>query len=62
MEKANLLTVEELSEFLNLSKPAVYALVYRRQVPFLKIGNRLRFSPAAIAVWLEESQVPAKNG
>ncbi len=55
MEK--LLTVKEVAELLNLSKFAVYDMVYENKIPYVKIGhtNRsLRFDRQKISVWLSK--------
>jgi len=54
--QGKLLTVDDLAGFLSLSRPAVYALVYRRQVPFLKLGRRLRFD-AELLKWFDAQNV-----
>ncbi len=40
----DLLTVEDAAQLLRLKKQTVYALVMKRQLPFVKIGGSLRFS------------------
>jgi excisionase family DNA binding protein len=52
MEK-RLLNITELSSFLNLKIASIYDLVYRKQIPYTKIGNRLRFDVGLIDKWLE---------
>ncbi len=50
-------TPEELAEFLAISKPTVYRLVEKRQLPFHKIGGVLRFKKADIEKYLESGRV-----
>ncbi len=53
-----LLDVNELAEYLSLTPQAVRHMVYRRQVPFIRVGpRRLRFDPAEIDAWLEAQRV-----
>lgn len=52
-----LMTAEELAQYLNLSKAAVYAMVCRRQISFLKIGRRVRFRESEIEAWLEKQTI-----
>ena len=42
-ELPQLLTVEEVAQKLKLTKFALYQMVNRRGIPFIKIGRRLRF-------------------
>jgi excisionase family DNA binding protein len=46
-------TPDELAEFLAISKATVYRLVGKRQLPFHKIGNVLRFKKEDIEKYLE---------
>jgi len=49
---------KELADFLGLaSVNAARIMVSRGQVPFIKIGQRVRFHPDQIHKWLEEKQV-----
>lgn len=50
--KDEVLTLEELAEYLKLSKSTVYKLVGEDKIPGQKIGKRWRFSKAAIDRWL----------
>jgi excisionase family DNA binding protein len=53
-----LLTVEQLAARLSVTESAIRHMVYRRQIPFLRLGSkRLRFDPAAIDAWLEDQRV-----
>ncbi|MFH1728621.1 MAG: helix-turn-helix domain-containing protein [Pseudomonadota bacterium] len=51
-----LLTVDDLAHWLNCSKKAIYNLVHYRQIPFLKIGRRLRFRHTEIEKWLKANK------
>ena len=53
MEK-RLLNITELSGYLNLKIASIYDLVYRKQIPYTKIGNRLRFDTMLIENWIRE--------
>lgn len=49
---AELWTAEQVGKFLKVSRKAVYAMVLRRQIPFVKIGYRVRFFPEEIRQWV----------
>ena len=49
-----LLTVQELSEYLQIKPSTIYKKTCARQMPFTKIGGYLRFSRTKIDEWLEE--------
>ena len=54
----SLLTVEQLAERLSVTDKAIRHMVYRRQIPFIRLGSkRLRFDPDAIDAWLEDQRV-----
>jgi len=50
-------TPDELAEFLAISKPTVYRLVGKRQLPFHKIGGVLRFKREDIEKYLEDGRI-----
>lgn len=47
-------TVDEVSAFLRVSRGHVYNLVSRREIPYRKRGNILRFFAQEILDWLDE--------
>ena len=48
-----ILTLEEASRFLKLSKSTVYNLAQRKKIPAQKIGRSWRFVKAGLQKWLE---------
>ena len=52
-----MLTIEEVALYLHLTKVAVYGMVRRREIPFYKIGRRLRFKQNDLDSWLEGQKV-----
>lgn len=46
------LTLDELAEYLKLSKSTVYKLVGEGKIPGQKVGRHWRFSKAVIDSWL----------
>jgi len=57
MVEKRLLTVKEASEYLGISINALYCMVYRRQIPYVKIGKRLKFDKVALDKWIEKNTV-----
>lgn len=49
------LTVSQLSPFINRSPEAIRNLVMRRRIPFRKAGGRLYFFEDEIEEWIEKS-------
>jgi excisionase family DNA binding protein len=54
------LTIEELSDYLHISKSTLYKLVKEGKVPGQKIGRHWRFSKEALDKWLEQGHRPSK--
>jgi excisionase family DNA binding protein len=48
-----ILTPDQLCEFLNIKKSTLYSRVERREIPFFRIGRLLRFRRADIDRWLD---------
>jgi len=50
----NLMTPDELANFLRISKSSIYRLVDERKLPFCKVGGSLRFRKIDIDGYLNE--------
>ncbi|MBW1714578.1 MAG: helix-turn-helix domain-containing protein [Deltaproteobacteria bacterium] len=51
-----LITLEELSRYLKISKPTLYKLVERGKIPALKIASQWRFKKEDINRWVEKQR------
>lgn len=49
----HLLNINELSQYLNIKKATIYDMVYRKRIPYIKIGSLLRFNQQTIGRWIE---------
>jgi len=57
---AELMTVEEVADYLRLTKTTIYRLLKRGDIPAVKIGRVWRFEKTAIDDWLHEKSVVTK--
>jgi len=48
-----LLTIQQASEFLNLSVPTLYGYVHRAEIPVMKKSKRLYFSKKELFAWVK---------
>ena len=55
-----LMTVEELGQYLRFTKKTIYRLLKQGGIPAVKIGNKWRFDKAAIDRWLHHNMERAK--
>jgi excisionase family DNA binding protein len=53
----NLITINQASEFLNLKTSRLRYLVFRRKIPFVKIGASVLFDKPDLQRWLENKKV-----
>ena len=51
----DVLTIEDLSDYLKIPKSTLYKLVREGKVPCQKVGRHWRFRKEAIDRWLDES-------
>ena len=51
-------TTQEVARFLHLSKKAVYRLVEDRELPHVRVLNRLRFEPKDIEEFVRRRRIP----
>jgi excisionase family DNA binding protein len=54
----HLLTIDQLAEHLGVTQRHVRRLVAEKRVPYLKWRRFIRFEPAEIAAWLDNSREP----
>jgi len=50
-----LMTLEEVAEYLRVTKKTVYRLLERRRIPATKVGHQYRFDKTMIDDWLKQN-------
>jgi excisionase family DNA binding protein len=50
----NLLTLEQVAQYLNVDRFTVYRLLAQKQLPAFKVGNQWRFKRKMIEAWLRK--------
>jgi excisionase family DNA binding protein len=55
------LTIQELSEMINLAVPSIYGMVHRKQIPYVKRGKKLIFEKSQIEEWLKHGRHKTKQ-
>lgn len=53
------LTLKEACQYLNLKESRIRYLVFKRRIPFLKIGSTILFQKAELNLWLKSKMVGA---
>lgn len=56
---AVLLNVPDAATYLGTNERHVRNLVYRRQIPYVKVGALVRFRLADLDAWIQANTVPA---
>jgi len=52
-----LLSVEEAADYLGVKKSTIYGWIFRRKVPFVKVGRLVKFRGEALRKWLTDREV-----
>jgi len=52
-----LMTVDEVAEYLRVTEQTIYRLLRRRKIPASKVGQQWRFDRASIDEWLRQNSV-----
>ena len=52
---SELMTVEELGQYLRFTRKTIYRLLKQGSIPSVKIGNKWRFVKASINAWLRQN-------
>ena len=56
-----IINIQELSSYLKMSIPEIRKLVRQSNIPYFRIGNRLKFDLANINLWIEELEEKNKK-
>ena len=57
----NLLTVQEVAEMLKISVSTLYRWVNKREIPFVKLGGKLRFNEGEIKTFVLQNSFNVSN-
>lgn len=58
--KEEILSVAQAAERLQMTRAGLYGLVHKKAIPFLKVGNSLRFSSKDLDTWMRRKSLIAK--
>lgn len=61
MEPKIVFNVEELSEYLHISKSSVRKMVRTKTIPFYRILTRIFFDKETIDIWIRNQQISNLN-
>lgn len=53
----NLITIQELSILLQISISTLYRWVHKKEIPYVKLGGKLRFSKSDIDDFIKQNSV-----
>lgn len=57
-DNQRLLTAKEVADYLQCSLQHIYNLVWRGEIPYVKVGGLLRFQKEQLIEWLHERSTP----
>ena len=60
-DEKRLLTVNEICQVLNIKKTKLYDMVYKREIPFVKLGAKIMFDRDDIDKFIENNKVKTVN-
>ena len=56
---AGYLTVGQAAEYLSVTEAALRAMIRRRDIPFIRMGRRIRFDVNVLDRWMRNQQIEA---
>jgi excisionase family DNA binding protein len=59
--KMNYLNLNELADYIKVSKSTAYKWCSNGQIPYIKTGKLLLFKKDAIDLWLDQYNVPSRE-
>lgn len=57
----NYMTLRELSEFLQVSRPTIYSWIQQKKIPCYKVDGIYRFDRMQIAMWMKQKERTVEN-
>ncbi len=57
LNSGDLIKPDELARGLNVSRPTVYSWVRQQTIPYVKLGQLVRFDPTELSVWLKARRI-----
>ena len=60
-EEVRLLNIKEAARFLGTTDKTLYTKIWRREIPFIKIGRSVRFDVRDLEALIERSRVRAEE-
>jgi excisionase family DNA binding protein len=60
-EEVRLLNIKEAARFLGTTDKTLYTKIWRREIPFIKIGRSVRFDVRDLEALIEQSRVKAEE-
>lgn len=54
-----MLGIKEASELLGLSTKTLYSWVYRKRIPYVKVGTLVKFKPSVIDRYIRDHTIDA---
>ena len=56
-----LIKIKEVAEMMAMNPTSIYKLVYRKAIPYIKIGGALRFDRDKIIAWINQNSYDMIN-
>ena len=60
-QEDRLLNIKETALFLNVKESWLRSAIFRQIIPFIKLGNLIRFKKEEINNWLEQNKKEVRN-
>ena len=56
-----LIKIKEVAGMLSMNQTSIYKLVYRKAIPYIKIGGAIRFDKDKIIAWINQNSYDMIN-
>ena len=57
IENKKLMTIQEVSKMLNVKISWIRSAIFRKEIPYIKVGNLVRFRGKDLLEWIEKNSV-----
>lgn len=60
-DSSEILTIQEVSKVLKIPVGSIYQMTFRKQIPFFKINNRLRFVESEVIDYFKKKEIQSND-
>ena len=61
LEEQRLMTINEVASLLSVKVSWIRAAIFKREIPYIKIGHHVRFKKEELTAWIKSNRIDLKE-